>query len=85
MSVAKFPFRHLSLAGFVTGEICVLPSPIFPGESPGPFSLLSTLEEVAGTSQNLDSLDCNSLSARLGRVLLRLAGPHLALSSSASL
>lgn len=43
MSVATFPFRHLSPAGFVTGEFCLLPLPHYPGPL-----LLPTLGKAAG-------------------------------------
>lgn len=50
VSVAKFPFRHLSLAGSVTGEFRVFSHFHLPwGNAWGPLFLLSTLGKTAGT------------------------------------
>lgn len=65
VSVVKFPFRHLSLAGFVTGEFCVFSHSHLPPGDDGAL-LASHSWKDSRDASGLDSLVCNSLSAGLG-------------------
>lgn len=72
-SEAKSPFRHLSLAGFVTGEFCVFLHSHPPWEASCAVLALHPWKDNRA-ALDLDSLVCNSQSAGLGWALLRLAG-----------
>lgn len=65
VSVVKFPFRHLSLAGFVTREFCVFSHSHLPRGDDGAL-LASHSWRDSRDASGLDSLVCNSLSAGLG-------------------
>lgn len=65
VSVVKFPFRHLSLAGFVTREFCVFSHFHLPPGDDGAL-LASHSWKDSRDASGLDSLVCNSLSAGLG-------------------
>lgn len=65
VSVVKFPFRHLSLAGFVTGEFCVFSHFHLPWGDPwGPSSGSPPLERQQGGPFGF--LGVQLLSAGLG-------------------
>lgn len=80
----QIPFQTPEPTGFVTGEICVLPTPIFPGETPPALSLAlhpgRDSRDISGFG--FLGLQLPKCEAGLGSAAV---GWRLALSSSASL